>query len=158
MPSLHFGQAPPPQSMSVSAPSWAPSVQLGTPQTPLMQSSGETQSLMSLQSLPLVQGAQVPPPQSTSDSSPFWTPSVQVGSVQTVPLHQALSQSSSEPHVFPSAQVSQSKPPQSTSLSEPFFLPSKQVPDEQVRVAGSQMPPWQSPSTLHFNPSAHFGQ
>jgi hypothetical protein len=61
---------PPPQSTSVSALFFTPSLQLAAWQTPPVQTA-ETQSELALHALPLPHTPQVPPPQSTSVSAPF---------------------------------------------------------------------------------------
>jgi hypothetical protein len=90
LPSAHGAQASPPQSTSVSMPSFTQSWQLGEPgmigshivevgaqspavHVPLMQSA----SL--LQCLARAQGGHASPPQSMSVSIPFLMPSAQVG-------------------------------------------------------------------------------
>ncbi len=50
----------------------------------------ETQSVPTLQSLPLAQGGHVPPPQSTSVSVPFLMLSVQVGTGTEAKLAQGF--------------------------------------------------------------------
>ena len=89
----HLGQAPPPQSRSVSGPFFTVSVHEGTwhtwfSQTPLLQSVAASQPL------PSSHLSQVSPPQSTSVSSAFSTASVQVGR-QIVPEHFPPMQSAS---------------------------------------------------------------
>jgi hypothetical protein len=67
-PAEQGAQAPPPQSMSVSVPSDAPSLQLAARQTPLSHRR-EAQSAFDLQARFVPQGAQSAPPQSWSVSS-----------------------------------------------------------------------------------------
>jgi hypothetical protein len=74
----HFGQVPPPQSTSVSAPFFTLSVQLADwqmlpTQTPLWQSPP------TLHVLPAAHFGHEAPPQSMSVSVPFFTVSVQLG-------------------------------------------------------------------------------
>jgi hypothetical protein len=83
----HFGQTPPPQSTSVSAPFRKPSEQLGAAQTcELGLQNPGAQSVETWQRRPTAQvfprASQAAPPQSTSVSAPFFTPSVQVGVLQ----------------------------------------------------------------------------
>jgi hypothetical protein len=83
LPVAQGGQVPPPQSTSVSAPFFTPSVQLGAAHVPLVQVSPPAQSLAMVHALPVAQGGQVPPPQSTSVSAPSFTPSVQLAAAHT---------------------------------------------------------------------------
>jgi hypothetical protein len=68
-PSSHAGQLPPPQSLSVSAPSDTPSVQLAGLQT-LPSQWRAAQSPFDLQARFVPHGAQSAPPQSWSVSEP----------------------------------------------------------------------------------------
>lgn len=114
---------PPPQSMSVSVPSWLPLGQVAW-QRPPAHSVPAWQSLLPRQGDPLGQRGQVPPPQSTPVSAPLLTPSLQLGarqvlrvSVQEVPLAHGQAavppaprqqtppwQSALEPHRVPALQ------------------------------------------------------
>jgi hypothetical protein len=97
LPSAHGGQASPPQSTSVSIPSFTQSAQLGDPgvtgshvarvaaQRPLVHVP-LAQSAPSLQALPSAHGGQASPPQSTSVSVPFLTPSAHVGCAGAPPV------------------------------------------------------------------------
>ena len=76
--SAHLAHVPPPQSMSVSAPFFTASPQVGAEQTPPLQTP-LTQSLARRQILPVPHLGQAPPPQSTSVSVPFFTPSEHEG-------------------------------------------------------------------------------
>ena len=121
------GQAPPPQSTSVSLPFIMWSVHDGTSHTPPVQVPLE-QSVATRQLLPSPQGPQAGPPQSTSVSVPsllalaqpaVWhSPAEHVPPMQSVPARQA----------FPFPQRSQVPvPPQSMSVSTPSFRWSTQV-------------------------------
>ncbi|HVU03086.1 MAG TPA: hypothetical protein VHE30_15100 [Polyangiaceae bacterium] len=74
-PDVHAAHAPPPQSTSLSLPSFFPFVQLDVAQTPPSQFP-LVQSVPALHALPTSQPAQLPP-QSMAVSDPFWTPSEQ---------------------------------------------------------------------------------
>ena len=75
----HAVQSRPPQSMAVSLPFCAPSVQLAEEQKPDEQVRLEAQSLWTRQRKPSPQPAQVSPPQSVSVSAPLRTRSSQAG-------------------------------------------------------------------------------
>src|SRR5207253_2195365 len=132
LPSTHAVQLPPPQSMSVSLPFLAASLQVAARQmrlqVPLWQSPAAPQLTPFAHFLPCP--SQVTPPQSTPVSVPFLTPSLQVGAwhvtLQT-PFWQSLAapQATPVPQVLPSP--TQSTPPQSTPVSLPFLTPSLQV-------------------------------
>jgi hypothetical protein len=129
-PSLHAEHVPP-QSVSVSEPFLAPSLQVGAwqvaglPEQTLLVQSVETE-----QSLVSAHLAQVPPPQSTSVSVPFLTVSGQAAAWHFfgVPLHTPLVQSVVAAHDSPVPQRAQVvAPPQSTPVSRPFFTTSLQL-------------------------------
>jgi hypothetical protein len=119
----------PPQSLSVSPPLVAPSVQVaawhlaGEPEhTPLAQ------SVLTAQSLPVAQLFGHEPPQSASVSVPFLMPSVQVAAWHLPDVHTPLAQSLAPVHTKPVPQRLQVVlPPQSTSVSPPFLVTSVQL-------------------------------
>jgi len=117
--SLPGGQAPPPQSTSVSLPFLLVSWQLagGSAQMPLEQKP-LLQSLRSKQAWFVAQDLQLPP-QSMSVSLPLCKPSLQLAAAHALSLQMPLLQSPALPHTKPLAQLGQ-PPPQSTSLSVPF--------------------------------------
>jgi hypothetical protein len=121
----HFGQSGPPQSMSVSIPSFIPSLHCGVVQIPAMQPL-LSQSTGFVQVFPAGQPMQTPPPQSTSDSPPFFTPSVQVGATHFPMLQKVLWQSLPTLQPRPVPQGLQ-EPPQSLAVSSPSCLPSLQL-------------------------------
>jgi hypothetical protein len=96
----HRGQPPPPQSVSVSVPFFAPSVHRALVHTERSQKV-LAQSLDFLQAFPIGQGWQAPPPQSTSVSTPFGVASVHDGVLHTPSVHTALMQSFPRPHGEP---------------------------------------------------------
>src|SRR5690348_13696542 len=132
--SAHLVVQEPPQSVSVSVPSFVPSKQALTHfmvvalQWPLVQSPSTMQPLLSPHFL--FMPSQVAPPQSVSVSVPFCTPSVQLGVWQVLPPlgpeHTWLVQSPMSTHFLPSAQALQA-PPQSLSVSVPSCVPSPQL-------------------------------
>ena len=134
-PALHPAQLPP-QSVAVSEPFFAPSVQVAVWHFP-PRHTDEAQSVPAPQSLAAGQRAQVPvPPQSTSDSPPFLKPSVHVAAVQCPFWHVPLLQSAAPPHILPAAQGGHTPPPQSASDSPPFFAPSLHVGEAHTRFGG----------------------
>src|SRR3954469_20853554 len=80
-PMAHFGHFGPPQSTSVSSPSFCASVQDGAAQTPLAHAP-LLQSPLAPQPLPSSHCLHSPPPQSTSVSFPAFVPSVQPASLK----------------------------------------------------------------------------
>src|SRR6185312_11178549 len=134
LPARQAGQTPPPQSVSVSAPSFWWSTHWLVAQRLLFASQASFG-----QSAALRQG-QVPPPQSMSDSAPsflwseHWSATQRVVfasqalvSGQSVSLRQwqtpltqsLLAQSEFFVHASPTGQAGQTPPPQSTSVSSP---------------------------------------
>jgi hypothetical protein len=124
LPAAHGAQLPP-QSMSVSVPSFTLLVQRAPPWQIPPEQVCVMQSVLIEQILPTAHLLGQLPLQSMSVSAPFFTPSAQDGAWQ-VTLHTPLAQSPADPQVLPSTQRAQ-PPPQSASLSEPFFTPSEQV-------------------------------
>jgi hypothetical protein len=129
-PAPHVAQVVPPQSMSVSAAFFTPSVHVATwhvlvvvpVQTPVTQSDPAEQPLV------VAHLAQVPPPQSVSVSAPFLTPSLQVGAAQVPPVQILLRQSVPALQVAPLGQpLHAPPPPQSMPVSVPFETPSLHV-------------------------------
>jgi hypothetical protein len=106
-PAAHAGHVPPPQSTSVSAPFFTPSVQVGIAPPSLAQGW---------------QG----PPQSTAASPWFCTPSRQLAAAHRLSTHEPLAQSASARHRRSAAHAGQSAPPQSTSVSRPSMRPLAQ--------------------------------
>jgi hypothetical protein len=123
-----LAQVGPPQSVSVSAPFFIASLQVGDAQTPALQMPF-WQSALAPQTFPSAQVGQALPPQSTSVSVPFFIPSLQVaaGVSQTPPMQAPEAQSVLPSQALPISQWTQVGPPQSTSVSAPFFAPSLQV-------------------------------
>src|SRR5262245_16613259 len=74
LPSMHFGQVPPPQSTSVSLPSFTAFMQAETQTLPMQKVL--TQSVPALHALPFAHFVAHVPPQSTSDSVPSFLPSM----------------------------------------------------------------------------------
>jgi hypothetical protein len=153
----HAEHEPPPQSVSVSAPFFTPSLQLAAAQNPPLQIDAE-QSLALPQVLPAEHFEQVVPPQSMSASSWFLIPSEHVAGAVHRPVTQVFGelQSLVTAQRFPAAQrlpaVAQA-PPQSVSDSSWFFTPS-------LHVAARHVPPvqidvWQSAATEQTLPLAH---
>jgi hypothetical protein len=122
---LAHGEQLPPQSTSLSLPSFTPSVQLAALQT-LAEQSALAQSLIAAHALPTAHFGQDGPPQSTSVSPAFFTPSVQVAA-QVFARHSAPLQSASFEQPSPVAHTGHG-PPQSTSVSPSFWMPSAHVP------------------------------
>jgi hypothetical protein len=114
-PTPHFGQAPPPQSVPVSAPFLTPSVQSAVrhvfPAHDLL-----VQSLPALQCAPGAQAGHVPP-QSTSDSAPFMTLSLQSAAAHLPPVQTASAQSDAMEQALSVLHLGHTAPPQSTSDS-----------------------------------------
>ena len=153
LPFPHAGQIPPPQSRAVSLPFFTPSMQVGTWQTPVVQTP-LAQSPGIMHAPPSAHPGQVPP-QSMPVSLPFFTPSVQLGDWQVPPEHTPLAQSPGSKQPPPTAHGGQ-LPPQSSPVSLPFLTPS-------VQRGAAQTPCWQTPSLQsagveHARPSPHGGQ
>jgi hypothetical protein len=130
LPLAHFGQALPPQSTSLSLPSFAPLLHeaIGRAQA-LLRQIAEAQSAAPVQALAAAHLGQVGPPQSTSVSAPFFAPSVQLlcwSAAQTPPAQWPVVQSPPLTHALPTAHARHA-PPQSMSVSSAFFAPSVQV-------------------------------
>src|SRR6202012_5194242 len=93
-PAVQGAQSVPPQSLSVSTPFCAPSVQVGTWQVAgLPEHTALAQSPATTQSRPSVQGRQEPPPQSTSVSVPSRSVSLQPAVTQALAVQMPLAQS-----------------------------------------------------------------
>jgi hypothetical protein len=111
--------------MSLSLPSFTPSLQLAALQT-LAEQSPLAQSVMAAHAFPVAQCGQSGPPQSVSVSPSFFTPSLHVAAhvfaTQRPPLQSAFFE-----QPFPGAHAAH-WPPQSTSLSPSFWIPSAHVP------------------------------
>src|SRR5579859_7807722 len=125
LPSAHFGQLAPPQSVSLSVPFFTPSGHAGARQVP----AGQTplwQSAAPPHVLPVSHLAQLPP-QSLSVSLPFFTRSEQLAVWQMLPVQTPLLQSTPEPHARFVSQRGQVRlaPPQSMSDSSPFLTTSE---------------------------------
>jgi acetyl esterase len=126
-PKPHFAQSGPPQSTSVSAPSFAPSAHAAPRQTfpwqmPLRQSAPDAHAFW------FAHFGHAAPPQSVSDSPSFFTPSLQLGAAHLPFVQTMLEQSFAMMHVFPGSHLFvHDGPPQSMSVSSPFFTPSMHV-------------------------------
>jgi hypothetical protein len=145
----------PPQSTSVSMPSFAELLHAAEMHRPIEHCT-LTQSVGAVQALPAAQAGQVPPPQSTSVSAPFLTVSVQDGARQVPPWQLPEAHCALSVHVLPVAHGVQ-VPPQSTSPSSPFLTRS-------VHDGAAQMPPEvqtrlaQSAARLHSWLTPHAAQ
>jgi hypothetical protein len=143
------GQAPPPQSTSVSVPLSTLSLQVAMAQvcvvllqTWLRQSRGPF-----VQPWPAGHAGQAPPPQSIPVSVPLRTPSLQAAAVQVCVVgSQIWLRQSRGPctQALPAMHGGQAPPPQSMSVSVPFCTPSVQATDVQVRVVLLHTWLWQS--------------
>jgi hypothetical protein len=125
LPAGHAGHAGPPQSVPVSVPFFAPSLQDSASQKPsvhtlVVQSEGARQRSPALQ-----RGQE--PPQSVPVSVPFFTLSVHVEAWQTFAVHTPDPQSAGNLQVAPARQPGHSLPPQSTSVSAPLARKSLQL-------------------------------
>ena len=131
---------PPPQSTSVSSPSFTWSVQEAA-QTPFVHNP-----LMQLRPAPS-QAAPKPhfagqlPPQSTSVSSPSFTPFEQALTAHLPSRHTPLAQSGAAAQATPLVHFCGQLPPQSTAVSDPFRMPSPQVASRQVPRTQESPPP-----------------
>src|SRR5262249_9595127 len=126
---MQGGQAPPPQSTSVSVPSFFWSVQVGAAQAPAAHPLWR-QSAFALQPPPREQVAQATPRRSTRVwSRPLWLS--RRGARQVAREHAWLLQSAGAAQPGPSPRGRGQGPPQSTSVSPPFLIPS-------LHVAGAQ--------------------
>src|SRR2546422_802970 len=136
-PLAHFGQVPPPQSRSVSLPSFWWSVHwLATQVSDTASQALEAQSPLTLHFLLSAHFGQVPPPQSKSVSSPScWWSVHWVATPVRAPASQALeAQSPSTRHLRPLAHAGHMPPPQSRSVSLPSFFSSVQVLDAHLPI------------------------
>src|SRR5581483_2670265 len=125
LPVAHFGHEAPPQSTSVSVPSFMASVQDTTAvHTPLWHRF-EEQSELTPHCLPLAHLPQTGPPQSMSVSCPSFAASLHEPATQTLPAHRPVWQSEDTVQALPVAHLGQAGPPQSTSVSPPFFIMSE---------------------------------
>jgi hypothetical protein len=124
MPIPHAGQVPP-QSMPVSPPFRAWSLQLGTWQVPALHTA-DWQSTDAPQSSPALQARAHCPPQSRSVSPPFLLPSSHVAGRHTPSTQEAVTQSVGNSQRLPSWQGEQ-PPPQSMSVSASLGKPSVQM-------------------------------
>jgi hypothetical protein len=118
-------QVPPPQSTSVSLPSFLWSLHWFVTQVSELASQALLeQSVSTPQCSPVAQVAQVPPPQSTSVSTPscLWSVHVLLAHLPVTKSHALLVQSVLARHHLPVAQARPVPPPQSTSVSAPSFL------------------------------------
>jgi hypothetical protein len=125
---MHFVLQLPPQSMSVSSPSFIPSahaVHLPAVHSPDAQSPATLHVLSSAHFWFVGAVAQLPP-QSMSVSSPSVLPSLQLTQVP-VESHLPLAQSPGFLQCWPSLQAGQVAPPQSVSVSSPLVCVSVQL-------------------------------
>jgi hypothetical protein len=123
--SAQAGQVGPPQSTSVSSPSFMPLVQEAGGIAHIMATQRAlTQSAATLQAEPIAQGMQSPP-QSTPVSRPFFTPSLQVGMAHLPMPQKFVAQLASVVHWSPKHPGH--GPPQSTPVSMPSLRPFPQV-------------------------------
>ncbi len=100
-PATH-GEQVPPQSLSVSSPSFTPLPHPAVTQTLAGEQSPVAQSEPAWQPRPTPHVGQLPPPpQSTSVSAPFWTVSVQSGAWQMPLLQELVVQSLPVAQAFP---------------------------------------------------------
>jgi hypothetical protein len=162
LPTPHLPGQEPPQSVSVSLPFFARSVQLAVWQTPAVHTA-LAQSPLPPQSLPAAHFVEQEPPQSASLSEPFLTPSVQAAPWHDPLVHLPLAGSAQSPfeeQPLPTVHWVAHEPPQSRSVSEPFLTPSghdadAHTPFEQRPLAGTT----QSPFPPQVLPTPHlFGQ
>jgi hypothetical protein len=134
----------PPQSLSVSLPSFTPS--LHETQVPglLPEQRLFAQSALAAQCRASAHGGHTPPPQSLSVSLPFFTRSAHVGGWQSVPEHTPLTQSPATAQCCcgeVSLHVAPHVPPQSTSVSPASLVPSVQWVATHVPLPSQTTPP-----------------
>ena len=122
-------QVPPPQSMSVSLPSFCSSLHWLVTHTWVLASHALLEQSASMtQPLSIPHGEQVPPPQSTPVSLPSlrWSAHWLATQMRSTPSHALLVQSPSTAHFCPVVQVAPQLPPQSTAVSSASLTPSEQ--------------------------------
>jgi hypothetical protein len=136
----------PPQSVSVSLPSFVPSTHETHVPGPLPKQKLFLQSELltqcSLSAHFLLAASQVAPPQSVSVSAPFFTPSLHVAGVHVfaVGSQTPLTQSPATRHLSLSAHA-EHEPPQSLSVSSASWTPSVQCVATHAPLPSQTMPP-----------------
>ncbi len=161
LPTAQGEQVPPPQSMSVSLPSFCPSLHWLASHTCAVASHAVVvQSLSMRHFLPSAQAAQTLPPQSVSVSLPSSWPSLHWLEVHSIVVPSQAPEVQSPPtlHFLPTTHPGQVPPPQSTSVSLPSSWWSSHWLAMQTSVLASQAVDVQSLSILHFLATAQVGQ